>query len=349
MQYREELLDAKCHKENYLAGLQAVLRQREQAYNAVRAQRAERIFRDPESARREYLEMLGWPLTEPRPALPPEPTCETLSEEDGYTIYRMHFPVLEGLTMSGLFFRQHGDEKRPLVITQHGGAGTPELMSGMHGYTGNYNELVARVLQHGVHAFMPQLLLWSKEPCGVDYDRLELDASLKRVGSSITAVEVYGITRILDYFEAQPYVGKFGMVGLSYGGFYTLFTAAAEPRIQSAISSGFFNQRERYPWPDFTWQNSAEKFDDAEIACLVYPRRIHLQLGKSDPLFAEQGALDSFEQLKAYTKTVGRDWVDLTADVRVSAHPGYTKPGPVLHVREIARCQAPREEVATFY
>lgn len=49
------------------------------------------------------------------------------------------------------------------------------------------------------------------------------------------------------------------------------------------------------------------------------------------------------------TDLSGRDWVTLTAEVRVSAHPGYTKPGPVLHVKEIDHCQPPREEVATFY
>ena len=45
----------------------------------------------------------------------------------------------------------------------------------------------------------------------------------------------------------------------------------------------------------------------------------------------------------------GRDWVTLTASIKVKKHPGYTKPGPVLTIREIERCAPAEEEVATFY
>lgn len=37
------------------------------------------------------------------------------------------------------------------------------------------------------------------------------------------AVEIYGITRILDYFESQSYVSKFGMVGLSLDGIHEFY------------------------------------------------------------------------------------------------------------------------------
>ena len=43
------------------------------------------------------------------------------------------------------------------------------------------------------------------------------------------------------------------------------------------------------------------------------------------------------------------DWVELTASIRVRKHPGYTRPGPVLTVKEISSADAPEEEVATFY
>lgn len=42
------------------------------------------------------------------------------------------------------------------------------------------------------------------------------------------------------------------------------------------------------------------------------------------------------------------DWVMLTATIHVQRHKGYTKPGPVLFVREISKAEAPAEEVATF-
>ncbi len=43
------------------------------------------------------------------------------------------------------------------------------------------------------------------------------------------------------------------------------------------------------------------------------------------------------------------DWVELTASIRVQKHPIYTRPGPVLTIREISAAEPPEEEVATFY
>ena len=45
----------------------------------------------------------------------------------------------------------------------------------------------------------------------------------------------------------------------------------------------------------------------------------------------------------------GGDWVDLTASIKVRKHPGYSRPGPVLTVQEIAPTTPPEEPVATFY
>jgi len=179
---------------------------------------------------------------------------------------------------------------------------------------------VHRVRQQGVHVFAPQLLLWHDD-YRVAYDRQSVDARLKRVGSSITAIEVYGISRILDYFEAQSCVSTFGMVGLSYGGFYTLYTSAVDTRIQSAISCAFFNNGDANERSDWTWFRSAQMFDDAEIACLVYPRNLSLLMGKSDELFDWHDSADSFERVKQLADGVGTDWIGLELFEGVHEYP----------------------------
>lgn len=313
MNYREEQKAATGYKQEYLDGIYALIEKRQKEAATHRTDYAKDIFKDTERYRRDFCGMLGWPLTDPRPTELPRVTEELLSREDGYTVYRMQIEILDGVKMSGLLFKQNGEEKRPMVISQHGGSGTPEHTAGMYdGTTSNYNDMLHRVLRHGVHVFAPQLLLWSIYAYGAEFDRVSVDAKLKRLGGSVTALEVYGITRILDYFEAQDYVNRFGMVGLSYGGFYTLYTAAVDQRIRSAVSCSFFNTRDRYPWADWTWQNAAEKFDDAEIACLVYPRRLALQIGNKDDLFDYRGGVESFERIKALCSEVGTDWVELT-------------------------------------
>ena len=309
MQYREEKERSKAYKHDYLDGLLQLIDQRQKDAEVIRDAYLRDIFAAPEKYRNDFKKMLGWPLVGHRDDIPPAVTMEKLSEEEGYTIFRMQITILEHLTMTGLFFRKNGTEKKPLVIVQHGGLGTPELISGLYGDTSNYNRMLERVIQYDVHAFAPQLLLWH-EDYDVKFNRQEIDAKLKRVGSSITAIEVYGIMRSLDYFETLDDVSAFGMVGLSYGGFYTLFTAAADTRIKSAISCSFFNTRDQHPWSDWTWFGSAEKFDDAEIACLIYPRKLCIEIGTRDELFECSYGIKSYEKLKTICGHVGTDWLE---------------------------------------
>ncbi len=309
MNYHEELQVSKEYKQAYLDGLETVILARQREAEKKRSCYCKNIFFDAESYREDFCRMLGWPLADRTAEELPAPHTVKLADEDGYSIYRMSFSILDGLEMTGLYFEMHGTEKKPLVLVQHGGLGTPEHISGIYGSTTNYNHMLERVISHGVHAFAPQLLLWKQEQYGVDYDRRAIDARLKRVGSSITAVELYGLMRILDYFETKANVSNFGMVGLSYGGFYTLYMAALDTRIKSAISCSFFNTRDQYPWSDWTWLRSAELFDDAEIACLVYPRKLCIEIGTRDELFQAEYAEKSYQKLVEQCKPVGMDWL----------------------------------------
>lgn len=313
MVYREEKGDCAAYRAQYVRGFECVL----ERLQAQAEQKRDAYFRDflsdPERYRNDLKQMLGWPLTEAAPQTAPVVTSTLLAEENGYRISRMQLEVIDGLTLTGLYFEAICDEPQPLVVVQHGGWGTPEAISGFYGSTGNYNEILERVIRFGVHAFAPQLLLWHQEwyPTDVKYDRHQLDARLKRVGSSITAVEVYAIMRAIDWFEREKGISSFGMAGLSYGGFYTLMTAAVDTRIRSAISCSFFNKRDAAGWCDWTWLRSAERFDDAELACMVYPRRLCLQMGDHDNLFDSRFSEESFEKVKRLCADVGTDWVDL--------------------------------------
>ena len=309
MKYTEDKLHTVDFKKAYVDGINQIITQRHEQARQHRDSYVKEIFANPEKYRDDFKKMLGWPLVEHQTTGLPKVSAEKLSQEDDYCIYRMQFEILEGLKMTGLFFQAGGDQRKPLVILQHGGMGTPERIAGFYGSTTNYNNMLHRVRRLGVHVFAPQLLLRHKD-YQVDYDRNAIDTQLKRVGSSITAVEVFGITRILDYFEAQDYVSSFGMVGMSYGGFYTLCTAAVDTRIRSAISCSFFNKREAINWSDWTWFKAAEQFDDAEIACLIYPRKLCIEIGDHDPVFECKFGIESFERLKNICGNVGTDWVD---------------------------------------
>lgn len=310
MRFREDPHHTEPHKEALLSELEAVISRREEELALERRAYCEDILTHGEGHRAAFRDLLGWPLNAalPRP-LPACEVIETLGEEGEYTLSRLRLEVMEGFHLTGLLLRCNREGERPLVVASHGGAGTPELISGFYygGSDVNYNGMVSRLLPYGVHVFMPALLLWDAAFYGQPYDRVALDGRLKRLGGSVTALEVYAITRAMDYLEEALRPTAFGMVGLSYGGMYTLFTAAVETRIRSAVSSSFFSERRDYCWPDWSWKGAAARYDDAEVACLCYPRRLCVEMGTRDELFAAEHTLTAAAAVREYSARAGVD------------------------------------------
>lgn len=337
MGYRERPEVSRTYQAAYLAGIEHLISRREREMEKKRDAYVEEIFREPERCRKELRKMLGYPLGDrlmKGQARPGVVGKELLARENGYALYRMGVEVLPGITLTGLLFWKEG-KRRPLVVAQHGGLGTPEVASGFYGDTGNYNHMVERLFPYDVHVLAPQLLLWDSASQGNAFDRQEIDARLKRVGSSIAAVEIYGITRLLDYFQEEDYVSDFGMLGLSYGGFYTLYTAAVDTRITAAVSCGYFNDRARYAWCDWTWFGAAGQFQDAEAACLIYPRHICIEVGIEDEVFDVEGARKEEERMERIC--AGRDMNWFSMVYFQGSHEFCREDGPIQRMVEMLR------------
>lgn len=311
MHYREEKPDAKEFKAAYRDSLEALITKRQKDADAARAEFAKDIFTDRERYVDALKNLLGWPLTEAAPAAVREPKSVLLSVEDGYNIYRLTFDILDGVLISGLFLQRTDGKARPLVLCQHGALGTPELICGVfESGSSNYNDMAMRTFAYDVNVFAPQLILWG-EAYEAPFNRDDIDSRLRALGSSITAVEIYGLQRILDYFEKQNYVTNFGMVGLSYGGFYTLFTTALDTRIRAALSCSYFNDRNAVGnFLNWRWAGGSFRFHDAEIAAMIYPRPLAIAVGDQDEVFLAPNAQKEFQRLCAMCGDVGTDWVD---------------------------------------
>ncbi len=258
--------------------------------------------------RKDFINMLGWPLNDYAPNLPiPLADIEYVAADSLGEIYRINIHVMPGITMYGVLLLPHTPPPWPLVIAQHGGLGTPELCSGFFG-SDNYNDMSRRILRRGAAVFAPQMLLWAEE-FGPDTERLHIDVQLKQLGGSIAALEIYKLKRSIDYLHSRSDIipEMTGMVGLSYGGFYTLFTAAADTRIKAALVSCFFNDRFTYDWSDWTWFNSGNMFLDAEVAALVCPRPLYIEVGAQDELFDVNLAKPEHLKLLEIYKGLNRD------------------------------------------
>lgn len=290
MAYTEEKGFSNSYRVDYLKSVRQCVESKIESKKRESTEDAKR-FLNSEKMRSEFIKTLGWPLTEYEFSV-----CDVKKEfivRDGeIDIYRVQLKTPIDILFYGMLFVHSNGEKRPMVIAQHGGHGTPELCSSIEKEGSfNYNDMVQRLLKNGVNVFAPQLLLWNEDAYfpndeEMKLKRHDLDNRLKQIGGSITALEIYSIKKAIDWLSVQPFTdaNKIGMTGLSYGGFYTLYTTAVEKRIKAAFSCSFFNDRSVYCWSDYTFRTDS-LFFDPEVAMLSFPRRLYIAVGIRDEVF----------------------------------------------------------------
>ncbi len=302
-------------REAYRDGLEAMLAQRREASHAKRDAFFQPDYSSPEAYaaslppyRQKVRELLGWPLNDPSATTEPKLLKEEFYAEDDLSkIYRLQVEVMPGLPMYAMLFLPKSEGPHELVISQHGGGGSPELVADFLPWESNYGHLTTRLRQRGYAVLSPQLFLWGPL-VGPQLERRPLDDKLKETGSSLTAIEIHALQQILTYGLSRPDIKgeSVGMAGLSYGGFFTLLLAAMDTRIRAAVSSCSFNQR--YAINNFTdwgYMDSGNWFQDEQLVGLVAPRAIYVEYGTTDELFACQTADELAAKAKSYHEKLG--------------------------------------------
>ncbi|MBR3761951.1 MAG: hypothetical protein IKK59_04345 [Lachnospiraceae bacterium] len=272
----------------------------------------EELVKNQEFYREKYKEMLGLKFFSEKVSKPVEMTY--VGSDEICKIYRLSVYITDEIPFYAMLLVPHGVKApMPLVIAQHGGGGTPELCSDMNGQN-NYNHMVQRAMARGAAILAPQLMLWSMTEIAtmrahaVPHNRQKVDVDMKRFGSSITALEISGIMKSLDYVCGMEEIDadRVAMIGLSYGGYFTLHTMAADTRIKAGYCAGVFNDRDVYDWADWSYKGSALSFQDAEVAALCAPRKLYVQVGMEDQVFDYHSAITEAERVGDYFKAFGK-------------------------------------------
>jgi len=117
--------------------------------------------------------------------------------------------------------------------------------------------------------------------------REELDAGLLRHGLRLMGVEVAKITRALDVLLERPEIdrNRVAMIGLSYGGFYTLYAAALDGRITAAVASCSFCDRGPADPAAHEQLHETRILRGHELVRLISPRALQVQNGRTDSIF----------------------------------------------------------------
>lgn len=309
MYYKEEIEKDTIYRDDYSKTIDAFLAKE---HTKACEQRASFItpalyMQDMEKYRNLFVEFLGFPLNRKR-EMPQVLKKEFVAKDGNVNIYRMQFLFFNEIKFYGIWFEQcENPQEKPFVLGLHGGGGTAEMVSSMHLDSANYRHLVRRMTDRGANVFAPQLYLWEVEKYGNKYDRMRTDAKYRQLGGSVTAFELWLMQGCIDYFLAEGMnKEQVGVVGLSYGGMYSLYLAALDTRVKACYSSNWLCESFVLTMPDWSFLNAEYTFSVAETAGLIAPRALVVGIGTGDELFPYQQTEKECEKIAEYYKAFGR-------------------------------------------
>ena len=147
------------------------------------------------------------------------------------------------------------------------------------------------------------------------------------LGVYTLTLNIWDMMCCVDYLETRPEVdpARIGMMGLSQGGTMTTFTSAVEPRIKAADIIGYVN-----PWYEFGIKRANfcgsqivpevyKYFDVHDIAGLIAPRPLLIEMGIYDDCFYIQDLLKGFEGVRKIYKAADSEEM-LHKDVYPCSH-----------------------------
>jgi dienelactone hydrolase len=235
---------------------------------------------------------------------------EKSGEDDAAVYHRTWLTVGDGLEAYGLYIvpKRLAAKPAPLVIAQHGGGGFPEMATYRGG--SNYKDLVRGAVAEGYVVYAPLSVMYpfhdrDKGTPIPESVRKDLDAKFRAAGTSLAAVEVKKISLALDVLLAREEIDpkRVAMIGLSYGGFYSMYAAALEPRIGVVVASCSF--RDDPPVLDGKTDGRLIDVPPGEMAALVAPRPLQIQSGVGDKLIPIEGSRTAAARAKRYYEKAG--------------------------------------------
>ncbi|HEX8372372.1 MAG TPA: dienelactone hydrolase family protein [Chthoniobacterales bacterium] len=200
----------------------------------------------------------------------------------------------------------------PLIIAAHGRGGMPAATGKINLMQAHNRDLAAGAIRRGWAVFEPIYLFYGKNQPENIRDILTVRA--QQVGLSLPAIEFTKTQRSIDYLLTRPEfdASRVAMVGISYGGFNTLYTTALDPRIRAAVVAAYFNKREDilensgpFGFYDWRFSHSLGLLRDPQVAALICPRPLQIQAGTQDQLFPIEGARETFPAAREYYRQLG--------------------------------------------
>ena len=210
--------------------------------------------------------------------------------DGSYEVYSVKWPVLDGVNAEGLFLKPKGPAVAR-VIALPDADWTPEMIVGLAPGVDPASHFAAHLAAFGCEVLVPTLISRDDTFSGSpelgrftnQTHREWVYRSAFEMGRHVIGYEVQKVMAAVDQFtfrnEADGKKLPIAVMGVSEGGLLALYSAAIDTRIDGAVVSGYFNQRDGV-WQEPIYRNVwglLKEFGDAEIATLIVPRMLRIE------------------------------------------------------------------------
>jgi dienelactone hydrolase len=256
--------------------------------------------------RARLVELLG-----PQPELVPL-NVETLESVacEGYRRDKIVFDTEDTMSVPAYLLVPDGRiNPGPAVLACHGhGPGKSQAVGLEHTDAPN-SDYAVQLVKAGFVVLAPDLRCFGERQDWNPEDHYACDTNLVHAvmaGWNPLAQNVWDLQRCLDVLAEHTLVdaGRLGMVGLSYGGTVTLFTAALDERVAAAVVSGYFSswaESHQMPWNMCGSQvafGMLGRLEHEDLGALIAPRPLLIETGTEDPLFPVASATETVRRTR---------------------------------------------------
>ncbi len=198
----------------------------------------------------------------------------------GYKVYRVRWPVFEGVHGEGLLLQPDGRPAARIVAIPDADW-SPEMLAGLSPGVPRAAQFARRLAEAGCEVVVPVLVdrhdTWSGIP-GIRMTNQPHREFIYRmsfeVGRHIIGYEVQRVLAVLDWFDQRDeevHTPLVGVVGYGEGGLLALYAAALDSRIDRTVVSGYFQPRDQV-WKEPIYRDVwglLREHGDADLARLI--------------------------------------------------------------------------------
>jgi dienelactone hydrolase len=258
------------------------------------------------------------------PSATPEMQVLEETEHDSYKIQKIAYQTLPELWVPAyLLTPTTGEPPFPTILCPPGhGGGINQVMH----EDGAYHKYTQRFAEAGFVALVPEHISFG-ERANPDYRGCSFEHEcLNLLGSTVIGYRTWELQRGLDLLETLPQVdnARIGCAGLSLGGEMTHYLAACDTRIRVACIACFLTSfkgtflKEPHCTCGYV-PKMARYFEHADLASLIAPRPMMIQVGTKDPSFLVEDAEASYEELAGLYRRLDAE-AQITLDVFEGGH-----------------------------